>query len=352
MEALEGRQLMSITPITSPPKNLFTMQTFTVTNINDSGAGSLRAAIQGVDASTATFDTINFSIGYGAQTISSLSALPQISRQVTVDATTQPGYAGTPLIQLNGAHVIQSPSVGSTGLMLLGNYDSVTGLNVRNYTTGIALSGSKGDLVQGNTISPSVYAGSLYTGATFGIELFNTTNSTVTGNQVTGATVGVCVDTSSTYDTVTSNNISQSVMAGIEVQGCFNTISSNIIGSGSSGAALGGVTYGSGIIVTNLGNSILNNSVGRARFDGIFLEGLYARDTTVQGNTVYDCSGTGIDVQGDYNTIEKNTVEYNGSYAIQLENNADFNTVSGNQLIGNADNWVFVASGAVQNTVS
>src|SRR5688572_10026955 len=80
--------------------------TFTVTNINDSGAGSLRQAI--TDANNAgTSDTIEFSISPGTApfTISTLSALPSITSPVTIDATTQPGFSAItprPVVELNG----------------------------------------------------------------------------------------------------------------------------------------------------------------------------------------------------------------------------------------------------------
>src|SRR5438128_722268 len=77
--------------------------TFTVLNTNDSGAGSLRQAILDANAAAGA-DVINFNIGGGGvQTISPTSILPQITSPVTIDGTTQPGLAGSPLIELNGA---------------------------------------------------------------------------------------------------------------------------------------------------------------------------------------------------------------------------------------------------------
>jgi hypothetical protein len=65
--------------------------TFTVTNTNDSGAGSLRQAI--VDANNnAGLDMIAFNIpGAGVHTITPLSALPAITGSVIIDGYTQPG---------------------------------------------------------------------------------------------------------------------------------------------------------------------------------------------------------------------------------------------------------------------
>ena len=94
VEHLEGRQMLS---------------TLTVTTAVDNGSntapttGSLRAAILQADAQPAgTLTTIDFKIGTGPQTISPPDALPQITRPVVIDGTTQSGYAGTPIIDVDG----------------------------------------------------------------------------------------------------------------------------------------------------------------------------------------------------------------------------------------------------------
>src|SRR5215211_2773607 len=63
--------------------------TFTVTNTNDSGAGSLRQAIFVANANLGA-DTINFNIpGSGVKTISPDSELPNITEAVTINGYTQ-----------------------------------------------------------------------------------------------------------------------------------------------------------------------------------------------------------------------------------------------------------------------
>src|SRR5438876_667502 len=78
--------------------------TFTVTNTNDSGGGSLRNAIKKANADPGS--TILFSIASGVQTIIPASALPDVTADGTViDGWSQggPGYQGSPLIFLKGA---------------------------------------------------------------------------------------------------------------------------------------------------------------------------------------------------------------------------------------------------------
>src|SRR5689334_16366933 len=72
---------------------------FPVTTTADSGAGSLRQAVMDANGFAGS-DVITFSIpGSGVHTITLTSgALPQLTQPVSIDGTTQPGYAGTPLI--------------------------------------------------------------------------------------------------------------------------------------------------------------------------------------------------------------------------------------------------------------
>lgn len=70
--------------------------TFTVTNTNDSGAGSLRQAILGANA-TPGADAIRFAIpGSGVKIISPASTLPTITEAVTVDGYTQRPCSSNP----------------------------------------------------------------------------------------------------------------------------------------------------------------------------------------------------------------------------------------------------------------
>src|SRR5688572_28354541 len=104
--------------------------TFTVTKTADSGSGTLRQAI--LDANTnGDLDTIVFNItlgGGGLKTITPTTALPVIIHQVIIDGTTQPGYANTPVIELNGA------SAGTAvGLDLRGGNSTIRALTINRF---------------------------------------------------------------------------------------------------------------------------------------------------------------------------------------------------------------------------
>ena len=99
-----------------------------VTNTNDSGAGSLREAITSSNTNLGA-DIIQFNIGSGPKTITPLSSLPDILDPVTIDATTQPGFSGTPIIELN----MSSASPSSVGLTVLAGNSSVRGLVINRF---------------------------------------------------------------------------------------------------------------------------------------------------------------------------------------------------------------------------
>src|SRR5215213_2909311 len=113
IESLEGRTLLS---------------TYTVTNANDAGGGSLRQAILDANAHGGA-DTIKFAIGSGAKTINLARGLPALGDNLTIDGTSQPGYAGKPLVTLNGSGAGSS----TDGLKITGGNVTVRGLVVNRF---------------------------------------------------------------------------------------------------------------------------------------------------------------------------------------------------------------------------
>ena len=126
-----------------------------VTNVNDSGAGSLRHAIQLANSKRGT-DTIRFSIpGSGRKTIFLGSVLPVVTEAVTIDGTSQPGFSGSPLIALR---------IGDKGsvLKITGGNSTVRGLDICSVTSGlkgiginhdIEVTTAGGNRIEGNVIS-------------------------------------------------------------------------------------------------------------------------------------------------------------------------------------------------------
>ncbi|HSR44476.1 MAG TPA: immunoglobulin-like domain-containing protein [Acidimicrobiia bacterium] len=119
--------------------------------INSQGATecTLRAAIEEANAFGA-MDTIEFNIpvtesGYSAVplafTLTPNSPYPSISDPATLDATTQPGYTGDPIVQLDG-----TSAIGATaGLAIVTNDSTIKGFIVHSFADeGLEIDGLPG----------------------------------------------------------------------------------------------------------------------------------------------------------------------------------------------------------------
>ncbi len=144
-----------------------------VTNTNDSGSGSLRDAIDFAN-NKAGSDTIRFQIpGSGVQTIAPTSALPAITDTLTIDGSTQPGYAGLPLIELSGAN-----AGTASGLTLSANGNVIRGLVINQFSiAGISLIGtSSSNTIAGNFLGTNS-SGTAALGNLRGIQVSGSNNT-------------------------------------------------------------------------------------------------------------------------------------------------------------------------------
>lgn len=146
VEVLESRQLLS---------------TFTVTNLNPAGAGSLRRAILESNAQPGS-DSIDFQVS-GTIRVGRTS-LPSITDTVTIDGSTAPSFAGTPVVTVNfqgskglrfekGADgsVLRSLSLvkaGDAGVTLRASRVTVEGNYIGLLADGKTVAGNRGDGVR------------------------------------------------------------------------------------------------------------------------------------------------------------------------------------------------------------
>lgn len=118
------------------------MATFTVNNLNDSGAGSLRAAILAANADPVPNATIQFAVN---GTITLASDLPALTNKVTIDGTSAPTHVsgGAPVVELDcNGHAGLVFAAGSDGSRLLGlAVTQASGAGVTLDAGSIALSG-------------------------------------------------------------------------------------------------------------------------------------------------------------------------------------------------------------------
>ena len=246
--------------------------TFTVTSTNDSGAGTLRQAILGVN-SNAGPHTINFNVaGAGAHTINLLSALPAITNVVAIDATTQPDFAGTPIMELNGA----GAGVGAIGLTITRGGCTVRGLAINRFGLyGILLKTGGTNTIVGNHLGTDLTGTLARSNSSAGLMITNSASNAVggtnggAGNVIAfNAGAGVAV-ASGTNNAILGNSIFANTGPGIDLGAAGVTANDN--GDADTGAnnlqnfpVLSAVTYAPSLVLDNTEiKGSLNSKTGR-----------------------------------------------------------------------------------------
>jgi hypothetical protein len=334
LEALEDRTLLS---------------TYVVTNTGDSGAGTLRQAI--VDANTANTgtaanpDLIQFNIpigdpGYnsttGAFTIQPLSALPTITDSLVLDAASQPGYAGKPVIVLDGTYagngvnglVLTASAAGSRvqGFVInhfIGNGVEVDGGGSNVIANNYIGTDASGTITEGNSgagILVENGAASNTIGGSSSVN-FSTGMLTGAGNLISGnGESGVLITGSGTSSNVVAGNFIGTDITGTRsisnVTRRTNNDAIDIL-AGASGNQIGGPSsvdaHGN---LSGLGNLISGNNMSGPGYGtvGVYINGPTSTNNLVEGNFI------GTDVTGEHSLANVDGVD------IQ---NASDNTIGG-----------------------
>jgi hypothetical protein len=341
--------------------------------------GSLRQFIQNANAiPNASFGggvevrTSNFSIGSGPRTIVLTSALPAITDAIVLDAGTQDGFSGTPLIELNGAGMgsgltLQFGSGGSvirglvinrfsgSGIFIAGDSSGNTIANnwIGTDATGTADLGNNGDgiLIDGddNIVTGNVISGN----QSDGIQI----NGGATGNRVLGSLIG----TDRFGDLALGNT-----GAGINIFGGGNTVGGAT--AGERNVISGNFLYGVSIsAVQAIGNVVQGNYIGTdvtgTKDRGNASDGVHisdgARGTVIgAGNLISGNNGDGVEISGPNtsgNFVRGNLIGTlaggggplpNSGSGVRITGGASNNTIGGttgadrNVISGNAVNGV------------
>jgi GH25 family lysozyme M1 (1,4-beta-N-acetylmuramidase) len=325
-------------------------------NSEDDPEVSLRSAIEYANAQSGP-QTIGFDIpdsdpgdAAGVWTIAA-NALPGVSVSLTVDGSSQPGYADAPVIAVSGSgfdlqandcaindlSIIRAtgPGVQIDGTSDNSVADDYIGLdpagNGAGNLIGVSISNGQNNTVTQSVISANTQSGILITGADASA---NSITANLIGTNVTGDGAGagignnsdgVLINDGADSNTVDSNTISGNFGNGVHITDestDSNTISNNDIGTPQGGGTL----YGSG-----LGNG----------HDGVFIES-GASSNSVDSNIISANYGNGVHVSGSgtsTNVFSNNQVG--------LDQNGDPGGVFGNNYDG-----VLVDSGATSNSFS
>ncbi|HVX13888.1 MAG TPA: DUF4214 domain-containing protein [Pirellulales bacterium] len=323
------------------------------------GQTTLRDAIAAANASANPIELIDFDIptgdsGYSNSahvwTISATAALPALTGHAIIDATTQPGYVGKPVVQLSGA----SAGSGVDGLDLNGGHSRVSGLVINQFKgDGIHLSNAGYDTITAD------YLGTDPTGATAspnganGVELTGASNSFIgqavpgAGNLISGNTAdAVFVDAASSQNVVAGNLIGTNATGetglgntvnGVEIRGFDNTVGGttsaarNVVSSnGAFGIFLNAFNPADPAVPSAYDNLVEGNLVGTDATGsnplGNAADGVELQSGTY-GNTI---GGT---APGADNVIAASSGHYSG---LVVDTTSHNNTIEGNFIGTNA----------------
>ena len=322
-------------------------QTFVVTNTSDSGAGSLRQAILDANARVGP-DTITFAIpGAGVRTITLASLLPAITDPVTIDGTTQPGFGGTPIVELNGN------GLGGNGLGVSAGNTTIRGLAINRFAQGISLVTSGGNIIEGNYIGTDTTGTIARPNSTAGILIGSANNriggsSPGSGNLISGngSNGGILISGAGA-----SNNIIQGNRIGTNAAGTA-AVPNGFHGVSISSAPnnqIGGTAPGAGNLVSGNaqnGIAIFFSEAANTRIEGNRV-GTNAAGTAAIPNLL-DGIGTNLGVP---NTIVGGAAAGAGNL---VSGNARFGvgifSASGTLIQGNLIGTDFTGTIALQNT--
>jgi hypothetical protein len=278
--------------------------TYTVTNTNDSGDGSLRQAIINANSvASPEPHNIVFNIpGTGMHTINLLSPLPAITRQVVIDGFTQAQLgdeADVPRVELNGSNA----GDGANGLIIAAGGCTVRALIINRFNdAGIRLRTNGSNTIERNIIAPSA-----------------------PGQSAQGT--GIYIEPGSPANTITLNRIGNNRSTGLRVESNSNYIKTNFIGTDithvnriPNGIAIVIVNSGANQLIENFinyndqgvvifngsGNNLTLNQISKNGGLGVVIQGSGSVNNKLANNSIADngdtlgsTSATGIDLSGD-----------------------------------------------------
>jgi hypothetical protein len=222
--------LLVVTIGLSTGSRVYAASTFTVTNTNDSGPGSLRQAMLDANANPGT-DTIAFNIP-GVPSIKPLTALPTVTDPVNIDGTTQPGFTGNPIVELDG-----TLAPGWDALVITAGSSLVKALVIDRWGRPCLQLRTRG--------------GNVVVGSYFGVD--------VTGTVLTGC-AGVIVETDNNRlggTTSADRNVIDTALQFIGSSAAGNNVLGNYIGTDHTGTV-----FLEGTVELDYGPS--NNHIGNA----------------------------------------------------------------------------------------
>ncbi|MBA2361628.1 MAG: right-handed parallel beta-helix repeat-containing protein [Actinobacteria bacterium] len=329
------------------PAEAATFAVNTTDDVNDGSCNaqhcSLREAINAANGNADT-DTIRFNIpGPGPYSIQPTGGgLPVINFPVIVDATTQPGYSGTPIVELDG-----SAPGGFDGLSLRGGSSTVRGLVINRFDrVGIALLARGSYLIEDNYVGTDVTGivalGNGEGGIALRREFFANTQNTIRRNVISGNVGhGILIGAGSLVQPAGENviqgnyigtNATGTTSLGNTLDGIFILAPSNLVGG--TDAATRNVISGNGRHgVSMWGQGNANGNVVQGNFIGTAADGTRAVGNVSDGVRIVDSADNTI---GGTAAGEGNVIAFNGGDGVLVGQNSNDSRWSRNGILSNS----------------
>jgi CSLREA domain-containing protein len=312
----------------------------------DAANCTLREAINAVNADGG--GSISFAIGSGPATINILTEMPALSAPVVLDATTQPGYAGTPIIRL------RSTSHVAAAITILAGDTTVRGFDIGDVGRGIDVApvvGISNIAIERNFIATDPAAP--LTGDKYSIFVHEEGNGSITnltignadpsGRNVLGGARGIFLSNSAVQCVVAGNYLGIADDGSTPLPPVSRSTGDaliNVTGISSGNILIGGTTASARNVISSGSQDGIRVLIGQALtlIEGNFI-GLDASGNLARPNA------TGIELNGTHNAVIANNVIAGGGNGINL---ASFNTgsiIRGNLIGTNATGNNVLATG-------
>jgi uncharacterized repeat protein (TIGR01451 family) len=306
--------------------------TFVVLNTNDAGFGSLRQVLLNANAHPGP-DAITFDIqpGFPTRSIVPATPLPAVVQPVSIDATTQPGYAGAPIVEVDG----ENAGGNANGFVLIGGGVTVRGLAINRFGgAGIAMADAGGEST-GPPVPDAILGNFIGIDRSGTVALPNDGGGIViigaNPNQIGGTTPGAA-------NVISGNEFANIYMA---PGAAGNVVTGNLIGPDVTGTrALS--TNSAGVLLQDAhGNTIGGSNVISGNSVGILLTGSGSSSNLIVGNRIGTTpsgrspmgnTSVGVFVAGPGNALSNNVISAN-LVGVRLYSPA----AAGNRLSGN---WI------------
>ncbi len=342
------------------------MANYVVSTATDAGLGSLRQALLDANGNLG-IDAISFAIGGGSKSIELLSELPSITESVSIDATTQPGYAGKPLIEITGRLLSDG-----NGLTIQAGQCTVRGLAINQFPgIGIELSGPGQNTVESNYVGTDL-TGLVAKGNFLGIQALNSGNNRIgglgVGNVVSGnKTDGIRLDGFSTSNSIQGNRIGTDEAGLTSIPNQATGVSilassiNNIVGADgddANNAGKGNVISGNlqfGIRIAANSNIVAGNLVGVNATGKAALangEGGILLTDNASNNRI------GSNADGVNDVLERNVISGNNKAGLRIFS-SNSNQIAGNWIgvgvdgsgLQNAEYGIQIDAGSTANVI-